>query len=169
MSLLRVALVAAAASQVYGCASIVGSSNQPVSVQAMKSGSQVSGATCELKNDKGSWYVTTPGSVTVHKAFGDMSVKCQKDSDDAALTTAKSSANGLVFGNILFGGIIGLAVDMGTGSGYDYPSIVTVLMDSIPTPNQANVSASPSATAATNVASAQPTATAPPSVAVESK
>jgi hypothetical protein len=147
---------AAAISALSGCASIVGSSNQPISIQATKAGAQVTGATCELTNDKGSWSVTTPGSVTVHKAYGDMSVKCQKDSDNAALTTAKSSANGLVFGNILFGGIIGLAVDMGTGSGYDYPSIVTVLMDSIPEASQAKASAAPGTPVATNVATAQP-------------
>ena len=139
-----------------GCASIVGSSSQPVSVQAMKGGSPVSGATCELTNDKGSWYVTTPGSVTVHKAFGDMSIKCQKESIDPALTTAKSSANGLVFGNILFGGIIGLAVDMGTGSGFDYPSMVTVLLDSMPKPASPDAKATQGVSAVANVVSAQP-------------
>lgn len=155
-------IVAAAAITILsGCASIAGSSNQPISVQAMKSGAQVSGATCELTNDKGSWYVTTPGSVTVHKAFGDMSIKCQKESIDPALTTAKSSANGLVFGNILFGGLIGLAVDMGTGAGYDYPNVVTVLMDSMAKPESTDSKGAAQATpAAANLASAQ-TNTAP--------
>lgn len=158
---MKVASIAAAVAVTIlsGCASIAGSSSQPISVQAMKSGSQVSGAVCELTNDKGSWFVTTPGSVTVHKAYGDMSIKCQKESIDPALTTAKSSANGLVFGNILFGGLIGLAVDMGTGAGYDYPTMVTVLMDTMPTPEAAAVKTVAQATATkADLASAQPVA-----------
>ena len=147
---------AVAISALSGCASIVGSSTQPVSVQAVEAGSPVSGAKCELTNDKGSWHVTTPGSVTVHKAFGDMSIKCQKENIDPVLTTAKSSANGLVFGNILFGGIIGLAVDMGTGSGFDYPSMVTVLMDTMPKAASADAKAAQGVSATANIASAQP-------------
>jgi hypothetical protein len=33
---------------------------------------------------------------------------------------------GLAFGNILFGGLIGAAVDVGTGAAYDYPSPIIV-------------------------------------------
>lgn len=42
--------------------------------------------------------------------------------------TIKSSAKGMAYGNILAGGIIGAAVDMGTGAAYDYPSLITVSM-----------------------------------------
>jgi hypothetical protein len=34
----------------------------------------------------------------------------------------------MAFGNILLGGVIGAAVDVGTGAAYDYPSLITVLM-----------------------------------------
>jgi hypothetical protein len=32
----------------------------------------------------------------------------------------------MMFGNILAGGIIGGAIDAGTGAGYDYPTTITV-------------------------------------------
>ena len=34
----------------------------------------------------------------------------------------------MAFGNILFGGVIGAAVDVGTGAAYDYPPLITVYM-----------------------------------------
>ncbi|MBI4195271.1 MAG: hypothetical protein HY526_09345 [Betaproteobacteria bacterium] len=34
----------------------------------------------------------------------------------------------MVSGNMVFGGLIGLAVDAGQGAGYDYPSSITVEM-----------------------------------------
>jgi len=57
-----------------GCASITGSKNQPVSVNAVCDGQPVVEASCTLMNDKGSWYVKTPGSVMIQKAYGDLAV-----------------------------------------------------------------------------------------------
>jgi len=34
----------------------------------------------------------------------------------------------MAFGNILAGGIIGAAVDVGTGSAYDYPPSIEVML-----------------------------------------
>lgn len=111
-----------------GCASITSGSSQSLSVETIKDGKQLVGATCELTNDKGKWFVTTPGSVTVHRAYSDMSVKCTKEGIDPGIVTVKSSTKGIAFGNILAGGLIGAAVDMKTGAAYDYPTLITVNM-----------------------------------------
>lgn len=111
-----------------GCASIVNGSNQVVSVEARNKGEMVSGASCKLQNDKGVFYVTTPGTVTLRRAYDDLVVKCEKDNIMPGLATVKSSTKGMAFGNILFGGIIGAAVDAGSGAAYDYPSLITILM-----------------------------------------
>lgn len=108
-----------------GCASITGSKNQPVSVNAVCDGQAVVDASCTLMNDKGSWYVKTPGSVMIQKAYGDLAVDCKKG-DSLASAKFKSSSNGGVWGNILAGGIIGYAVDASSGAGFDYPSTMTV-------------------------------------------
>ncbi|MFM8466924.1 MAG: hypothetical protein ACKOAO_05110 [Oxalobacteraceae bacterium] len=110
-----------------GCASITGSKNQPVSVSATCDGQPVTEASCTLMNDKGSWYVKTPGSVMIQKAYGDLAVDCKKG-DSVASTKFKSSSNGGVWGNILAGGIIGYAVDASSGAGFDYPSTMTVTL-----------------------------------------
>lgn len=111
-----------------GCASIVSGSNQSLSVEASQKGQVVAGATCRLANDKGTWFVNTPGTVTVHRSYDDLNVRCEKEKVDPGLVVAKSSTKAMMFGNIIFGGIIGGAVDAGTGAAYDYPSIIRVEM-----------------------------------------
>ena len=61
-SIASVALICAA-SVLPGCASIVSGHNQSLSVNARSEVGELSGAKCTLHNDKGMWYVTTPGSV----------------------------------------------------------------------------------------------------------
>ena len=111
-----------------GCASIVSGTSQVVSVETLHSSGNVAGATCKLENDKGVYYVTTPGTVTVHRAYGDMSVKCEKSGFDAGLATVKSSTKAMMAGNIVFGGFIGAGVDAASGAAYDYPALFQVLM-----------------------------------------
>ena len=111
-----------------GCASIVNGTSQVVSVEARNQGEPVTGAVCKLENSKGVFYVTTPGTVTVHRAYNDLAVKCEKDNLSPGLATVKSNTKGMAFGNILFGGAIGVAIDTGSGAAFDYPSLIRVVM-----------------------------------------
>ena len=111
-----------------GCASIVSGQNQSVSVTTKNQGTDVAGAKCSLVNDKGTWYATSPGSVTVRRSFNDLAVNCALDGMDPGIAMVKSSTKGMAFGNILFGGVIGAGVDMSTGAAYDYPDIILVDM-----------------------------------------
>ena len=105
-----------------GCASLTTGQNQSVSVETPGE----SGATCTLANDKGTWYVSsTPGSVTVSRAYSDMAVNCTKGTKKGN-ASVKSNTKGMAFGNILAGGVIGGAIDCGTGAAYDYPTMITV-------------------------------------------
>lgn len=110
-----------------GCASVTGSKLQPLSVQTIQDGKEVSGVGCTLTNDAGKWFVTTPGSVTVQKSTGDMAVDCTKD-DLKGRENLVSKSNGAVWGNIILGGGIGYIVDRNTGAGFDYPNTVTVIL-----------------------------------------
>jgi hypothetical protein len=111
-----------------GCASIVNGTNQVVSVEARHKGTQVVGAQCALVNPKGTFYVTTPGTVTINRAYDDLNVKCEKDGMQPGMAAVKSSTKGMAFGNIIFGGIIGAAVDTSSGAAYDYPTLISVIM-----------------------------------------
>src|SRR5215831_6363188 len=103
-----------------GCASIVTGHNQPVSLVTP----DCEGATCVLTNSKGIWYVKTPGSVTVHRAYGDLSVTCAKEGYPSATNVVQSSTKAMAFGNVIFGGLVGVGVDIGTGAAYDYPTLI---------------------------------------------
>jgi len=105
-----------------GCASIVSGHNQSLSVETPG----CTPANCQLTNTKGSWFVITPGTVVVHRAYGDLTVECKKDGVQPIARDIKSSTKGMAFGNILLGGVIGAGVDIGTGAAYDYPPVISI-------------------------------------------
>lgn len=104
-----------------GCASITESKNQSMSVST----GEVTGAVCTLSNSKGSYYVnSTPGSVMIRNACDQLTVTCKKKGYVAANPNAGSvqdKAKSMAWGNVLFGGLIGIAVDRSTGAGCTYP------------------------------------------------
>lgn len=120
----RIALTLCALST--GCASITTGQNQSLSVETHADGKTVAGASCKLENDKGTWYAISPGTAVVRRSYNDLNVRCEKSGHEPGVTAAKSSTKAMAFGNILFGGIIGAAVDAGSGAAYDYPSIIAV-------------------------------------------
>ena len=110
------------------CASVTGSQNQAITVMAIcESSKVVKGAFCTLTNAKGQWFAESPSSVLVQKAFGDMEVSC-KLGDSYGKLVLSSSSNANIWGNLLYGGPIGAAIDSGTGAGFNYPPTVTVNM-----------------------------------------
>lgn len=112
-----------------GCASIVSGQNQSVSVETRsKQGEAVMSANCKLSNNKGTWFVTSPGSVTVRRSYEDLLINCEKENQEPGLASVKSSTKAMAFGNIIFGGVIGAGVDVASGAAYDYPTMITVLM-----------------------------------------
>jgi hypothetical protein len=122
MTILKLPLAGASMLLLCGCASLTTGQNQSVSVDT----GNEAGATCTLTNDKGTWHVpSTPSSVVVNRAYGDLKVSCRKGNQFGE-TTVASSTKGMAFGNILAGGLVGAAVDCGTGSAYDYPNQITV-------------------------------------------
>jgi hypothetical protein len=102
-----------------GCASIVSGTKQPVSVTTHP----IAGATCQLENNKGTWYIpATPGSVVVHRSYHDLKISCKKKGYKQAIKNVTSSTKGMAFGNVLFGGFVGAGVDVANGAAYDYPN-----------------------------------------------
>lgn len=127
LGLLSITIVAGGIS---GCASIVSGPGQSVSVES----NPCIAATCELHNDKCKWYVSrTPGSVTIQRSYEELAVICRKDDETSPTATFKSTTKGMAFGNILFGGIIGAGVDMGSGAAYEYPTTLQVPFQCKPT------------------------------------
>jgi hypothetical protein len=103
----------------------MGTKNQPVAVTTIYEGNQVHGVPCSLKNDKGSWFVNSPGSVVVEKSYEDLVVEAKKD-DMAGVVNIQSSANSGNWCNIIAGGGIGYIVDRSRGAGFDYPNSIVI-------------------------------------------
>ncbi len=108
-----------------GCASIVEGTDQSVTVQT-----NPSGASCELKRDGTVIGVVnpTPGTVNVDKSKDDIAVLCKKEGYQDGSGAFSSEFQGMTFGNLLFGGIIGVAVDASSGAMHEYPASVTVTL-----------------------------------------
>ena len=128
MCLHRVFIAALACGLASGCASITGSDMQQINLETIDgSGNHVAGADCRATNDHGSWTVKSPGFVPVRKSAQDLEVLCQHEGQQPGRATAVSRVNTGMFGNIVFGGVVGAAIDHTKGTAYDYPSFIRVV------------------------------------------
>ena len=110
--------------------------HESVTVQTTAGPTAVPGAECQLENHKGTWLVTTPGSVFVHLGSEDLDVKCTKDGYVPAEDEIKSSVN---MEGVLLDGAIQSTV---SGAAWLYPQMITVPMQPAPVapaPPSANV------------------------------
>jgi hypothetical protein len=106
-----------------GCALVMEGKTQTVSFDT----NPQKPAQCNVSNSKGSWDINqTPASATVNKAYGDITVTCLSKDGYHGSSVVESSTAAAVFGNIIIGGLIGVAVDMGSGAAYKYPTKVTI-------------------------------------------
>lgn len=112
-----------------GCASVTGSTTQAISVQSRAlNGKEIKEAQCDLVNKRGTYFITTPGTITISRSNDNLMVTCRKDGFDNGRATVVSDTKGSMFGNILLGGGIGAIVDHNNGSAYEYPSFIQVVM-----------------------------------------
>jgi hypothetical protein len=110
-----------------GCASVTRSNTQEVSVRTVCEGVLVSNANCLLKNDKGQWNVSSPGSTMVNKSYEGLYVRCERNGASGENSYISKNNVG-AWGNYLLGGGIGYLVDVQSGSGFDYPDSITVVL-----------------------------------------
>lgn len=106
-----------------GCATITKGSSQSITVN-----SNPQGALCELTREGVNigFVNPTPGSVTIEKDAAGIQIKCKLDGYLTTMDTLQSSVEGMTFGNILLGGIIGVAIDAGSGAMNEYPTSFNV-------------------------------------------
>jgi len=133
---------------------MTGSSDQTLSVQTFAGKEQIQGVLCEAENDKGKWFVTTPGTIAIDRSAEDLIVICRKQEHETGMANVVSSAGASVAGNVGLAllipivGIIGAVIDHSSGATYDYPTNVSVQMGGsvtikAPEPGQANTASQP--------------------------
>ena len=117
-----IAAVAALGAAVSGCATIIEGTTQSVSVNT----TPAQGAQCTLINSQGTWYVNSPGSVTVHKTKTDLDITCLKPGYGPGHLVAKSHFSGTTAGNVIAGGVVGIGVDAASGANFYYDNPIEV-------------------------------------------
>jgi uncharacterized membrane protein len=119
-------LVLTASGLVGGCATLTTSSSQTVTLTT-----EPPGATCSFKREGQVIGIInpTPGSLTVSKSHSDIDVTCVKEGFLDAVGRVGSTFQAMTFGYILFGGIIGIAVDAVSGATAEYEANVSIRME----------------------------------------
>ena len=116
-----------ALSALSGCSSIVDDDRQVMTVKTVPAG-----ANCKLKNLGGEFVVaSSPGTVTVEIACDELTIICKRTGDKVANSNIQDSHKDIVWRNVIFGGVIGYAVDRSSGAACHYPSSVTVTLEEL--------------------------------------
>ncbi len=122
---LRTSLIIAVLGLTAACASITTGTDQSVMVET-----DPPGADCEMQRDGGivGMVKSTPGTVRLDKSRKAIALKCQKAGYEDGSLNMESEFQGATFGNILMGGLIGVAIDASSGAANKYPERVIVTM-----------------------------------------
>ena len=130
----RLLLLGALALGAGACATVVGGTTQEVLVQ-----SEPSGAGCRVERQGAAVGVipSTPGKVTLPRSKQNAVVNCTKDGFEASQAVLVARFNGATLGNILVGGLVGIAVDAASGANNKYPERVTVVLTASSFPDAA--------------------------------
>lgn len=106
-----------------GCASVTQGTEQAIKVETLvQGGTSIEGAECQLSNDKGMAAVSSGQSALIRRSGGNLMVQCTLAGYAPAVGQAVSRGNAGLAGNIIAGGLIGVAIDVGTGAAYTYPT-----------------------------------------------
>lgn len=121
----------ALASLLPACATLVEGTSDTVTLNT-----NPAGATCmvDREGQRVGAVATTPGSLRIEKSRHDLNVTCTKEGYQPATVAASSRFTGYTFGNIIAGGIIGVAVDAASGANNRYPSEVQLDLTEVPQP-----------------------------------
>ena len=122
---LALAVLAATTALGSGCATITKGTTQTVTVST-----DPAGAVCTLTRDSKPLAIInpTPGSMPVEKGMGAVAIVCKRQGYLDSAGTMTSQFQAMTFGNILFGGLIGVAVDAASGAMHEYPAMVTITL-----------------------------------------
>lgn len=119
----RAAAAAVAAALLAGCATLTTSSSQTITLVT-----EPPGAACTFRREGQVVGIVnpTPGSLMVHKSHTALDVVCAKEGFVDATGTVGTKFQAMTFGNILFGGLVGIVVDAASGATAEYEPQITI-------------------------------------------
>ncbi len=108
-----------------GCSTITQGTTQAVTISTPG----VEGVSCDLFSPAfGTQTIVTPATVTLEKSQHDVQVRCHKRCYQEAAGVIPSTFEEMTAGNLIFGGVVGLAVDAGSGAMNKYAPHVQIAM-----------------------------------------
>jgi hypothetical protein len=142
--MMKIRLVAAGAIAVFSfnCSSIVHGTTQQVKVNSEPAGAAVTVECGDVNNDP---KIVTPAVVTLHRKPDHCALKLNKEGFAEKELKFAKSLSGSFFGNILFGGIIGIIVDGANGAMWNrkLAKDTAVVQDSTVSKTNAGVTVAP--------------------------
>jgi hypothetical protein len=129
MTRFRRMIAALALAGLGGCATLIDSNQQVVTLQTIQDNHEIAGVGCVLSNKAGRWFATSPGRVTILKSVGDLKVECKKEGAGAGgeLIASRMGTVTLI-GDVVLSAGLGYFVDRHSGAGFDYPATLMVVM-----------------------------------------
>jgi hypothetical protein len=122
---LRLALAVGFFSMLSGCATLMEEDKQEVNIRLFCADKQLL-ATCSLKNGRGRWLVSAPGKVTITNDNTPLEISCKGQYVPGFTVSALPMPSISMFGNVLFGGVLGTAVDVYNNTGMKYPESIDI-------------------------------------------
>ena len=120
-----VTVVLAITALLSGCATLLDEETQEVNVRFMCAEKHLV-ATCDLKNDKGRWRLSTPGKATVVNDASQLEISCKAPFIPSFTVSVMPMPSMGMLGNLLFGGLVGAAVDVYNKTGLKYPENIDI-------------------------------------------
>lgn len=120
--------VLSAAVFLQACSTITTGTTQAVAIQTPG----VERADCELKSEGiGVKTVVSPATIVLDKSQHNVEVRCRKKCFTDGVGIINSMTEEMVAGNLIVGGVVGLAVDAGSGAMNKYDPQVQIAMSPI--------------------------------------
>lgn len=114
------------------CATVTSGTSQSLSIIT-----EPPGASCTLTREGAVIGVVnpSPGTIQVSKSSREIAVRCTRQGHFAGFNSVPAQFQGMTAGNILIGGLIGLAVDAASGAISRYPESAIVVLPPESFPN----------------------------------
>jgi hypothetical protein len=123
--LYRLPIIILALTGLSACATVTSGTDHTLLVE-----SDPAGATCNLQRDGAIIGAVnpTPGSARISKSRHDIIVTCDKAEHEATSRTVTAGFQAMTLGNVLIGGVVGVAADLASGAAITYPESVKVVL-----------------------------------------
>ena len=129
MRSLKTSLLLLTAFLASGCASVLQGDSQAMQVNTY-CGQQILPSSCAASNSKGNWPFHAPAQILVQKTHDPLTIRCKSPYFTETVVHVPSSPNPMLAGNLVFGGLIGAGVDLTTGAGFAYNTVVNIFYPS---------------------------------------